>query len=131
MEKEYTREEILELKEKFHCLTVGDMKKFLSENDFPDNAPILIERVQDVYYEKHGWKVYKKDNEHTSFFRRQNENIKNGIYSDKDEYPNITEHILIPHTEEDISAAMNQYHPAWSCVRYNDDKDILFIDLHY
>jgi hypothetical protein len=24
-----------------------------------------------------------------------------------------------------------QYHPAWGCVRYGDDTDLLFIDLHY
>ena len=33
-------------------------------------------------------------------------------------------------TEEQIRQSMEQYHPIWSCVRYKDDKDVLFLDLH-
>ncbi len=128
--KEYTKEELIHLCQS-HSLTVGDLKKFLAENDLPDNAPVVIQRIEDVYYEKHGWGVYKKEDEHTEFSRRHNEKIKNGTYLDKVKYPNITEWHLTPHTEEQIREGMAQYHPAWSCVRYKDDTDILFIDLHY
>lgn len=27
--------------------------------------------------------------------------------------------------------AKAQYHPAWCCVKYSDEDNILFIDLHY
>jgi hypothetical protein len=56
-----------------------------------------------VYYEKHGWGVYLKEGEHTV----------------NDENGNI------------VKESLEQYHPAWCCVRYKDDSDILFIDLHY
>lgn len=42
-------------------LTVGMLREFLSKHpELPDDGLVMIERVEDVYYEKHGWKVYKK-----------------------------------------------------------------------
>lgn len=75
-----------------HYLRVGDLKKQLEE--YPDDALVVAQRVEDVYYEKHGWDVIEKPD---------------GIYP---------EH-------------MNQYHPVWSICHYRDDKDCLFLDLHY
>ena len=34
-------------------------------------------------------------------------------------------------TEYELFKYNQQYHPAFSCVKYNDEDDILFIDLHY
>ena len=39
-------------------LTVGELKKYLT--DYPDDALVVAQRVQDVYYEKHGWETLKK-----------------------------------------------------------------------
>lgn len=39
-------------------LTVGELKKYLT--DYPDDALVVAQRVEDVYYEKHGWKTLKK-----------------------------------------------------------------------
>lgn len=129
--KEYTKEELMELNEKFHCLTVGDLKEFLAEHDLPDNAPVVIQRVHDVYYEKHGWKLYLKEGDHTLYTLKHNKNVERGEYLDKKKYPNAKGKTIKPFTEEQIKESMEQYRPAWSCVRYGDDKDILFIDLHY
>lgn len=74
-----------------HFLTVGKLKEFLAEHDLPDNAKVVIERIEDAYYENNNWSVYEKDT--------------------------------------DMGKA--QYTPAWCAVRYQDDKDLLFIDLHY
>ena len=30
-----------------------------------------------------------------------------------------------------VKESMEQYHPAWSCVKYPGEDDTLFIDLHY
>ena len=39
-------------------LTVGKLKKFLEEHpELPDDANVLIQRVEDRYYEKNGWVV--------------------------------------------------------------------------
>ena len=41
-------------------LTVGKLKKYLE--DYPDDALVVCQRVEDVYYEKHGWTTLKKPN---------------------------------------------------------------------
>ena len=86
-----------------HYLTVGKLKEFLNKHNLPDNAKILVQRVEDTYYENNGWGVYYKQS-HLSF---------------KD------------HTGNLVKESLEQYHPAWSCVKYKDENDILFIDLHY
>ena len=82
------------LKDYSDYLTVGRLKEFLNEHNLPDDAKVVVERVEDSYYEKGGWGVYLKEDSLTPGFP-------------------------------------NQYTPVWSCVRYKDDKDILFLDLHY
>lgn len=74
-------------------LTVGKLKEFLYKNNLPDDAMVVIQRIEDAYYEKNGWSVYSK--------------------FDK------------------IDNALSEYTPAWSCVGYKDEHDILFINLHY
>jgi hypothetical protein len=84
-------------------MTVADLQSFIAKHNIPATSPVLIQRVEDVYYEKNNWRVYRKVGEHT--------------FKDKDGSIN-----------ED---SLEQYTPAWSCVHYNDDQNILFIDLHY
>lgn len=98
--REITKEELTSGYE--HYLTVGDLKKFLNEHSLPDTAKVVVQRVEDVYYEKHNWGVYLKAGDAT---------FKNDA--------GIIE-----------KSSMEQYHPAWCCVKYSGD-DILFIDLHY
>jgi hypothetical protein len=106
----YTKEEILNLGEECYGLTVAELLNFIQENNIPPDAPVLIQRVEDKYYEgfdvsgmrgpggiipegtkSNGWKVYPKEQ----------------------------------------GTGPTQYSPAWSCVYYREDKEILFIDLHY
>jgi hypothetical protein len=48
-----------EYKEKYkHYLTVGQLKKQLE--DYPEDALVVAERVEDKYYEKYGWTTLKK-----------------------------------------------------------------------
>ncbi len=98
--KEITKEDLMTYK---HHLTVGDLKEFLYKYNLPSDAKVLIQRVEDVYYEKHEWGVY----------------FKEGLHTFKDEEGNI------------VKESLEQYHPAWGCVKYNDEDNILFIDLHY
>ena len=41
-------------------LTVGDLRKYLETHNPPDDAIVLVERVEDIYFEKHGWETTKK-----------------------------------------------------------------------
>lgn len=99
--KEITKEEITNSYE--HCLTVGALKEFLYKHNLPSDAKVLIQRVEDIYFEKHNWGVY----------------LKEGMHTMKDKEGKV------------IKDSLKQYHPAWCCVKYNDDSNILFIDLHY
>jgi hypothetical protein len=104
--KKITKEKIKQ--QEWGNLTVGELKKFIEKHNVGDDVIIMIERVHDVYYEKHGWDVYLKP---PWFFRE--EEVK-----DK--------------TDEERDGYMNQYHPAFGCTQYKDDEeDFLFIDLHY
>ena len=48
-----------EFKEKHkHYLTVGELKEQLY--NYPNDALVVAQRVEDVYYEKHGWTTLKK-----------------------------------------------------------------------
>jgi hypothetical protein len=82
-----------EAKNKYvHYLTVGRLKEELAK--YSDDALVVAQRVEDVYYERHGWKTIDKPD------------------------PLYTDH-------------HQQYTPVWGICHYFDDKDCLFLDLHY
>lgn len=64
-----------------HFLTVGKLKQRLA--DLPDDTTVLIERVEDVYFEKHGWQTadfhFKGDAGDSKFFQPWSTRIHNGI----------------------------------------------------
>lgn len=64
-----------------HFLTVGQLKQQLA--DLPDYATVLIERVEDVYFENHGWQTadfhFKGDTGDSKFFQPWSTRIHNGI----------------------------------------------------
>lgn len=124
----YTKEELVNYP--MH-LRVGDLKKFLDKHSLDDNAIVMVQRVEDIYYEKNNWGVYLKKGESYNYCLKHNRDVESGKYLDKEKYPNIKPENLKIMSEKDMQDAMDQYHPAWSCIRYNDDKEMLFIDLHY
>jgi len=133
-------------------LRVKDLKKFIEENNIPDDALVMIERIEDKYYEgidisgmnsvngvlpegtkSNGWAVYLKEGEAYYDSLLHNKRIKEGYYFNKEEFPHLEEgsDFFNELTEEQLDESKNQYHPAWSCVKYKDEDDLLFIDLHY
>ncbi len=126
--KELTKEEVSGYNE---FLTVGKLKEFLYANNLPANARVMVQRVEDVYYQRHNWKVYLKKGLNATQCEEHNAKIASGEYLNKEEYPNIDESLLVPATEEEIKQSMEQYTPAFCCARYRDDEDMLFIDMHY
>lgn len=89
-----------------HYLTIGQLREFLNSTDLPNDGLVMIERVEDIYYENHSWKVYLKDGDYTKELRETGSD------------------------EKDIFNSMNQYHPAFCTLKYPEDKN-LFINLHY
>lgn len=94
-------------------LTIGNLRKFLNDNpNLDDDALVLIERVEDFYYQIHGWSVVRK---------------KGDMYYMTKKLKDIGE----PISEDELMDSMAQYTPAWSIFRYNDDKKDVYISLHY
>ena len=117
-----------------HFLTVGQLREFLENNkNIPDDAKVLVQRVEDVYYEKHGWGVVLKEGEHYHSHLEMNKNMREEIERRaRGEEPHYAiddpnEAIM---SDEDLEMIKEQYHPAWCCVKYKEDKH-LYIDLHY
>lgn len=113
-------------------MTVGTLKKFIEKHDVPDDALVVVQRVEDFYYEDHGWKVYLKEAEHSNWMKSYNDALDKGEFDDKEKYPDFKDEMRKKFTEEQIIEASAQYHPAWCPVLYEDDgKEVLFLDLHY
>lgn len=153
--RKLSKEELLSYR-KSHFLTVKRLKEFLEEHkDISDDAIVVVERVEDAYYEgidvsgftgqlEDGsfgvlpegskateWGVYLKPGEAHWHAMKQNEKIDSGEYLNKDQYPDIKPEHLIKTTEEELEKLKTQYHPVFCCVKRTDDLDILFLDLHY
>lgn len=100
--KKITEQELKELPNHF-ALTVGDLLKFIEKNNIPKDAKILVERIEDVYFLKHGWDVYLEEGEYTSY-DENNKPIEDTLY---------------------------QYIPLCTSLYNKNKKDILFLSSHY
>jgi len=129
--KRMSKKELMEYTENHHYLTVGQLKKFIEENNIPDSAPVVVERVLDMYYEQNNWTVYPKPEHWSGTMMRFNERLKNGEFDDTEQYPLMTEEMKKPYSQEDIDNANSEYTPAFCAVRYLDEPDVLFLNLHY
>ena len=113
-------------------LTVGKLKKFLEEHpELPDDANVLIQRVEDRYYEEHGWGVVLKEGDHYHMYKEQNYRMNEEIKRRKNgEHPKYEMEDPSKFIVELDDTMKDQYHPGWCCLKYKDD-DNLYIDLHY
>ena len=113
-------------------LTVGRLKKFLEQHpELPDDALVLTQRVEDRYYEKNGWGVVLKEGYHYHMSKENNIRMEEEIHRRKNgEHPKYDMEDPSKFIEELTDDLKEQYHPAWSCLKYKDD-DNLYLDLHY
>jgi hypothetical protein len=87
--KKMSREDLSKYK---HNMCVGQLIDFIEDHKISMDAKILVQRIEDAYYERRNWPVYEKK----------------------------------------TSDGTSQYHPVWWAVDYtNEDRGLLFIDLHY
>lgn len=133
--EELTKEDLLrDKKNKVDHLTVGELKKFISEYNLSNDAIVMCERVEDVYFEKHGWKTYPKFGYETWLCTEHNKDIDSGKYLDKEQYPDLDPiedaDFFTKYTDEEIKESMDQYHPASMCAGCLPGEDILFIRHH-
>ncbi len=134
MEKKITsmnKEELLSYRNHGY-MTVGTLKKFIGDHQISDESIVVVQRIEDLYYEDHGWKVYLKEAEGSNWMKSYNDALDRGEFDDKEKYPDFKDEMRVKFTEQQITEASSQYHPAWCPVLYEDDgKEILFLDLHY
>lgn len=46
-------------KDDYGC-TVGQLLDFIEKHNIPRDGKVFIERIEDVYFEKHNWKTIEK-----------------------------------------------------------------------
>lgn len=127
---ELTGEEFI--KHRKNSATIKELREAIK--DLPDDGSILVQRVEDFYYEKNNWRVVKKEgywyDSHLKLnqkMRDEIQRIENGL-SREFEMTNPENYIL---TEEEMSEMKDEYTLAQTAFTYNDDKENLFINLHY
>jgi hypothetical protein len=86
-------------------LTVGALKELIYRYNLPADGKVLIERIEDFYYENNSWGV---------------------VYKEDEQFREISKHL----TDIEIKHCMDQYHPAWYACKFKDDDKNLYICLH-
>ena len=109
--------------------TVGDLKEFLAEHNLPNDAKILIQRVEDKYFEKHGWKTINKEGQFYNEAIEFNKKI-DGEFNDKEQYPDLEVSDLKKIEGEELNQCKEKYIVAWCPVKYPNDNN-LYLDAHY
>ena len=113
-------------------LTVGKLRKFLEQNpELPNDSLVLIQRVEDMYYEKGVCGVVLKEGHYYNMVKTNNVRMQEEIQRRKNgEHPKYEMEDPSKYITELTDEWKEQYHPAWTCLRYRDDNN-LYIDLHY
>lgn len=118
-------------------LTVGKLLDFLNElmdsGQINRDSLVLSQRVEDFYFEENEWGVVKKQGEHYQWFVDHNKKIDDGFYLDKEKFPlelNSQERFLQKISDEQIEESLDQYHPVYSSLKFNDDSNV-YLNIHY
>ena len=132
---EMSREDIYNLTKNNHYCTIGDLKRHIEKYNLSDDSPIVVQRVEDFYFQKSSWKVYLKEgwNYHSTI--KSNQNMKDEISrrerGEEPHYDSPDPSMHICEDEDFLFKMKDQYHPVFSPVYYREDEDILFLALHY
>lgn len=116
-------------KEYRNFCTIKDLKNFIEKYKIPDDAKIFLQRVEDVYFEKHNWETENKEGYHYYSCLSHNEKVDSGEFANKEEYP-LLEEIPNKFSEKDLELAKEKYYACWSPVKYPEDNN-LYLDSHY
>lgn len=135
-------------------MTVQDLLDFIKDRNIPMTAKVMIQRVEDKYFDgvdisgmtdsegnvypsgsrSTGWGVFLKKGyayyEAEQINTNLNAEIDRRVLGKEPNYPKIEDPAKLLVDLSDIGL-LEQYHPAYCPVFYDDDTDLLFIDLHY
>lgn len=108
-------------------MTVKELRKAIS--NLPDDGEVFVQRIEDKYFENHGWTVKLIEGESYHRYVGWNKAIDLGIYFNNENYPNIKPGMLLRVTDEELEASKEQYIDTHCCINY-DGKN-LYITSHY
>lgn len=113
-----------------HHLKLKDLRKLIANTyTMDENTPVLVERVEDFYFEKNGWDTYKG----VSAFYYQSSQLKENLKKDnwQEDYPDLSQeqrNSIINETEADYYT--DQFYAAWYITSDKENK-IIKIHSHY
>ena len=76
--KVLTKDELLSYRNS-HYLTVGRLLEFIKDNNIPEDAIVVSQRIEDIYFQTHHWGVYTKEGDHAHWMKDMNEKIDSGF----------------------------------------------------
>ena len=115
----------------YHNLKLKDLRKLIANTyTMDENTPVLVERVEDKYFERNGWTTYKSISGMTydSHLTFKKELLQEDW---QEEYPKMTEELrdsIINQSEADFYT--EQFYAAW-CVIADKENKIIKIYSHY
>jgi hypothetical protein len=115
---------------KSHGLTIGELLDYVYKHNISRDAKILVQRIEDTYFENHNWETVKKEGEHYHKLKQWNEDIDSGKYLDIEKYPLIKEENLIKATEQELQESKEEFYIVHCPVKYDGDDNI-YIHGHY
>lgn len=112
-----------------HAFTVGQLLDWIEKNNIPKDAPIVYQRIHDIYFEQYNWSTLRKKGDSFHKMRSHNIDVDSGKYLDEENYPLIKPEHLRKFSEDEMIAVMDEYVPVSSPVFY--DNECLYLDAHY
>jgi len=130
--KTYTKEELKETSIK-HGMTLKNIREFVAKYpDLPDDTPVVTERIHDVYFEKHGWRLWLEKGYWWHSTKTMNENMLEEISrrekGEEHQYPKI---ISPREYMTEITDELKDSFISPNCIVPNKDKDVVLIYLHH
>lgn len=110
-------------------MTVKELLTYIEKNNVSMDAEVLVERIHDVYFEKHNWKPEKRKG---FMYYQVVETIEkaNGEYNDKEEYPRLTQDSIDKMKVMNPDEFMDEYIKTNCATKFKEDNN-LYIAIHY
>jgi hypothetical protein len=126
---ELSKEELINKYDDY--LTVGKLKEVFKKQKLSDDARVLVERVEDFYFENNHWSVYRYGGYWYWSSLRMNEKIDSGVFNDRTKYPKMDDPEKYRVSEKELHEMQSQYRPAFCSFKDEEHPEFLFINLHY
>lgn len=124
-----------------HSLTMKDLREFVEDNkDLDDNAPVIVERVLDLYFEGSewnakkidGWAVLRKEGYHyhnsLEWNRKMQEEIERRGRGEEPEYDRLENPLEAIFGEKELEEMKEQFYQP-HCI--TTDSEVVYIYSHY